>query len=107
MVRELTQLGIKGRELEMKGMKASEHLIYYMFAYGMRTAFVFLGAIAIGAIVTTLNKGSLVTVGLIVVTLPLVFIQLAVEYALRRYRKNWLAAQLKTDDDERVQQSGG
>lgn len=83
----------------MKGMKANEHIIYYIFAYAMRTGFVFFFVMVTVGIILTLKQGRLVTVGLTIIALTLTLIQLAIEYALRRYRKNWIAAQSKVRDD--------
>jgi uncharacterized membrane protein YgaE (UPF0421/DUF939 family) len=85
----------------MKGMKASDHLVYYMIAYGMRIT---LGAIIIAfivmiAIMSSRDEAWVTGFGALI-GLIFVVVLAFIEYHLRNYRRKWLESQQSTAKSE-------
>ncbi len=87
----------------MKGMKASEHLFYYMIAYVTR---IMLGSIiatfvVLVGIMSFRDEAWVTRIGALI---GLIFISLLVfiEYHLRRYRIQWLQSISQQESDDSV-----
>lgn len=87
----------------MKGMKASEHLVYYMTAYGIR--------ITLGSIIMTFTvlvvvkslRGMTWATGIgALIGLMFVGVLVFIEYHLRRYRIQWLQSISQQESDDSV-----
>jgi len=85
----------------MKGMKASEHLIYYMFAYGLRIFFgVSIILFAVLLVIAMFHWGPMVSLAAALFGIVFIVALLITEYHLRNYRRKWLESQQSTAKSE-------
>jgi len=85
----------------MKGMKASEHLVYYMFAYGMRIFFgIWIVGSAVLLVIAMFRWEPMVSVVFALSGIVFIVALLITEYHLRNYRRKWLESQQSTAKSE-------